>query len=66
MIWAAALLCCNACAGIAWDAARKRLFVTGKYWPRVFEVKVRLVNPNTPANKARLAACVDSGARLGF
>jgi glutamine cyclotransferase len=24
--------------GIAWDADRRRLFVTGKYWPRVFEI----------------------------
>lgn len=29
--------------GIAWDAAAKRLFVTGKLWPRVFEI--RLVEP---------------------
>jgi len=27
--------------GIAYDAARKRLFVTGKLWPRLFEIKVR-------------------------
>jgi glutaminyl-peptide cyclotransferase len=27
--------------GIAWDAARQRLFVTGKLWPRLFEIKVR-------------------------
>jgi glutaminyl-peptide cyclotransferase len=26
--------------GIAWDAAGKRLFVTGKLWPRVFEIRV--------------------------
>jgi glutamine cyclotransferase len=26
--------------GIAWDAAGQRLFVTGKYWPKLFEVKV--------------------------
>ena len=24
--------------GIAWDAARKRLFVTGKYWPKLYEI----------------------------
>ena len=24
--------------GIAWDAAGKRLFVTGKWWPKLFEV----------------------------
>jgi len=27
--------------GIAWDKEGKRLFVTGKYWPSVFEVKLR-------------------------
>ncbi|MCP1469409.1 glutaminyl-peptide cyclotransferase [Sphingobium sp. OAS761] len=27
--------------GIAYDAARDRLFVTGKNWPRLFEIRVR-------------------------
>jgi glutaminyl-peptide cyclotransferase len=26
--------------GIAWDAARKRLFVTGKCWPQLFEIRL--------------------------
>jgi glutamine cyclotransferase len=26
--------------GIAWDAAHKRLFVTGKCWPKLFEIKL--------------------------
>ncbi len=26
--------------GIAWDATDKRIFVTGKYWPRLFEIAV--------------------------
>ncbi|WP_374943682.1 glutaminyl-peptide cyclotransferase [Sphingomonas sp.] len=26
--------------GIAWDASKRRLFVTGKLWPTVFEVKI--------------------------
>jgi glutaminyl-peptide cyclotransferase len=26
--------------GIAWDAARRRLFVTGKNWPYLFEIKL--------------------------
>ena len=30
--------------GIAWDARGKRLFVTGKWWPRLFEI--RLVEKN--------------------
>lgn len=27
--------------GIAWDAKGKRLLVTGKYWPKLFEIRVR-------------------------
>ena len=27
--------------GIAYDAARGRLFVTGKLWPKLFEIKIR-------------------------
>jgi len=26
--------------GIAYDAARNRLFVTGKLWPKLFEITV--------------------------
>jgi len=26
--------------GIAWDAENKRLFVTGKWWPRMFEIEL--------------------------
>ncbi len=26
--------------GIAWDAKADRLFVTGKYWPTLFEIKI--------------------------
>jgi len=26
--------------GIAWDAAGDRLFVSGKLWPKLFEIKV--------------------------
>lgn len=26
--------------GIAWDAAKKRLFVTGKNWPKLFEIRL--------------------------
>jgi glutamine cyclotransferase len=26
--------------GIAWDSARRRLFVTGKLWPKVFEIEL--------------------------
>lgn len=30
----------NVLNGIAWDAKDKRLFVTGKRWPRLFEIKL--------------------------
>jgi glutaminyl-peptide cyclotransferase len=26
--------------GIAWDARGKRLFVTGKHWPKLFEIEL--------------------------
>ena len=26
--------------GIAWDAKGQRLFVTGKYWPKLYEIRV--------------------------
>jgi glutamine cyclotransferase len=32
--------------GIAYDAKRDRLFVTGKLWPKLFEIK--LVHHETP------------------
>lgn len=30
----------NVLNGIAWDSAKKRLFVTGKLWPRLYEIKL--------------------------
>lgn len=32
--------------GIAWDAVNRRLFVTGKYWPLIFEITVSPVSRN--------------------
>jgi glutamine cyclotransferase len=32
--------------GIAWDAVNKRLFVTGKYWPRLFEISINAQTRN--------------------
>ena len=29
----------NVLNGIAWDPERERIFVTGKYWPKLFEIK---------------------------
>jgi len=31
----------NVLNGIAYDEQRKRIFVTGKLWPRIFEIKIR-------------------------
>lgn len=33
--------------GIAYDAAHKRLFVTGKLWPSIFEIELVPKNPDT-------------------
>ena len=32
--------------GIAWDAADRRIFVTGKYWPRLYEITVSPLTRN--------------------
>ena len=32
--------------GIAWDPTNRRLFVTGKNWPKLFEI--RLTAPEPP------------------
>jgi glutamine cyclotransferase len=39
--------------GIAWDQRRRRLFVTGKLWPRLFEVRVVPLSPSQRAEAAR-------------
>jgi len=31
----------NVLNGIAYDSARKRLFVTGKMWPKLFEIELK-------------------------
>jgi glutamine cyclotransferase len=31
---------CEVLNGIAYDATRKRIFVTGKWWPKLFEIQV--------------------------
>jgi glutamine cyclotransferase len=30
----------DALNGIAWDEKQNRLFVTGKLWPKIFEIEV--------------------------
>lgn len=32
--------------GIAWDAENDRMFITGKWWPRMFEIKVQKPKAN--------------------
>lgn len=44
--------------GIAWDPLRRRLFVTGKWWPRLFEVAVKAVNPHAKENKRLASRCI--------
>lgn len=43
--------------GVAWDAASGRLFVTGKRWPRLYELRLTRLDANSAANKAAAAAC---------
>ena len=49
--------------GIAWDRRRRRLFVTGKLWPRLFEVRVVPLSPSQRADAARylLPTCFSGG-----
>ncbi len=34
--------CAHVAAGIAWDNLGKRLFITGKCWPKLYEVKTEI------------------------
>jgi glutaminyl-peptide cyclotransferase len=42
--------------GIAYDAASRRIFVTGKLWPQLYEVKQGAAQPDSAA-AAKLTAC---------
>ena len=56
-------------AGIAWDAAGKRLFVTGKYWPRMYQVKLRRLAGAAAGSKAVADArsvCIPKIAAVGW
>jgi glutamine cyclotransferase len=46
--------------GIAYDAEGGRIFVTGKYWPRLYQIRV----PPTSASKSRLRTGERSSAPL--
>lgn len=62
--------------GIAWDERKKRLFVTGKWWPKMYEVKVTQItqtdnNSNGKSNgvmdldNVRKMCSIDSNIKLG-
>ncbi len=36
---------CDVLNGIAYDAPRKRIFVTGKFWPKLFQIEVAAPRP---------------------
>ncbi|XP_076946865.1 glutaminyl-peptide cyclotransferase-like [Bidens hawaiensis] len=40
--------------GIAWDEDKKRLFVTGKLWPKLYEIKLQPLKKPLPAPVERL------------
>ncbi len=37
--------------GIAWDEMGSRIFVTGKFWPKLFEIRLSQISPATPAGQ---------------
>jgi len=43
--------------GIAWDAEKRRLFVTGKYWSRLFHIEVSRVADGDAEAQKRQASC---------
>jgi glutamine cyclotransferase len=52
--------------GIAWDAPRRRLFVTGKYWPRLFQIETRLADATSDADVAEARRRCNPGGGRGF
>lgn len=51
-------------AGIAYDGATKHVFVTGKYWPRLYEIKARLqsASPNPVELLTVRRACIKNSS----
>jgi glutamine cyclotransferase len=43
--------------GIAYDSTRKRLFVTGKYWPRIFEIVPQPLDPSNAQYQQLVRTC---------
>ncbi|CAI7771246.1 unnamed protein product, partial [Closterium sp. NIES-54] len=40
--------------GIAWDAQQRRVFVTGKYWPLVFQIAPKTITGSSPDDVAAI------------
>ena len=57
--------------GIAWDAAHSRLFVTGKQWPKLYQVQLRpIVSDSTDPKVQEVLAelrtkCIPKGGAVG-
>ena len=51
-------------AGIAYDKTTGRVFVTGKYWPRLYSIKARLTSasPNAFELLSVRHSCIKSSA----
>ncbi|XP_020685343.1 glutaminyl-peptide cyclotransferase isoform X2 [Dendrobium catenatum] len=47
--------------GIAWDEKNKRLFVTGKLWPKLYEIRLRPVTPPFNGNIKKICPIRGSG-----
>jgi glutamine cyclotransferase len=52
--------------GIAWDANRRRLFVTGKYWPRLFQIEPRRMDAASDGDVAEARRKCNPGGFRGF
>ncbi|KAH0471019.1 hypothetical protein IEQ34_000742 [Dendrobium chrysotoxum] len=50
--------------GIAWDEKNKRLFVTGKLWPKLYEIRLRPVTPPFNACQILVGRRFEEGANI--
>ncbi|KAK6794529.1 hypothetical protein RDI58_007982 [Solanum bulbocastanum] len=51
--------------GIAWDRDGDRIFVTGKLWPKIFEIKLLPLPPNAPLIGEIINLCIPKSFNLG-
>ena len=58
------LICAFNLAGIAFDPATNRVFITGKYWPRLYEIRAVLqsASPNALELLEVRQSCVRSNS----